>query len=551
MNRLLITLAVIGAGCLSLRAQHAGFDTSVLPAVKTTSFKNDTLNIMQYGAKTGHEQLNTAAIQQAIDKCHHGGGGVVHIPNGLWISGPLQLKSNVNLHLDAGALLLFSADKTQYKLIAANWEGQPAVRNQSPISAESASNIAITGKGIIDGNGDVWRAVKKEKITEGHWKKLVASGGLTDTDGKTWLPSESYAAGHRTKDAGKLTSGKTVASFADMKDFFRPNLLVFNNCRKVLLQGVTFQNSAAWNLHTLLCEDLIVKDIQVKNPAYAQNGDGIDIESCKNVLIESSTFDVGDDGICIKSGRDAAGRARGIATENVLVRNCRVYRAHGGFVVGSEMSGGARNLFVTDCQFIGTDIGLRFKTTRGRGGVVEKVYAQNIVMKDIPGAAILFDMYYMAKDPVSASGEKDAAPKVVQLPVTEETPQFRNFRISNIVCDGADQAVFVRGLPEMNIQDIEIDHAAFRSVKGIELTEAKGIRLSNIRLSLPERTVPVRVNNTVDLQLHNIAATSAPDESILEITGGRSKDIRLTGPQALQQLKNIRPGAGVTGNAVN
>src|SRR5690349_13717467 len=170
-----------------------------------------------------------------------------------------------------------------------------------------------------------------------------------------------------------------------------------------------------------MCEDLTVRNVYAKNPWYAQNGDGIDVESCKNVLIEDSKFDVGDDGICIKSGRDAEGRKRGMPTENVTIRNCVVYHAHGGFVVGSEMSGGAKNINVENCTFVGTDIGLRFKTTRGRGGVVENIYIDNILMKDIPGEAILFDMYYSAIDPVALAGEKREAPKVMVYPVTEET----------------------------------------------------------------------------------------------------------------------------------
>jgi len=289
-------------------------------------------------------------------------------------------------------LLQFTDDFNQYKLVEGNWEGQPAWRNQSPISGSDLENIAITGSGIIDGNGGAWRMVKRDKLTESQWKKLVASGGLVSEDGKMWYPSEKTLKGSKTKNAGVVAAGQSTADLQSIKDFLRPNLLVLTNCKKILLEGVTFQNSPAWNLHPLLCEDLTLRNLQVKNPWFAQNGDGVDIESCKNVLIEGSTFDVGDDGICIKSGRDEAGRKRGKPTENVIIRNNVVYHAHGGFVVGSEMSGGAKNIWVYDCSFIGTDIGIRFKTTRGRGGVVENIYINNINMIDIPGEAILFDM---------------------------------------------------------------------------------------------------------------------------------------------------------------
>jgi hypothetical protein len=268
----------------------------------------------------------------------------------------------------------------------------------------------------------------------------------------------------------------SLSDFSSVKDFLRPNLLVLTRCKKVLLEGVSFQNSPAWCLHTLLCEDLTLRDVHVRNPWYAANGDGVDIESCRNVLVENSTFDAGDDGICIKSGRDAEGRKRGKPTENVIIRNDIVYRAHGGFVVGSEMSGGARNIFVSDCSFIGTDIGLRFKTVRGRGGVVEKIFVRNISMRNIVHQAVFLDMYYFAKAPVP--GEPVAAVP----PVTEATPSFRNIHISNIVCDGAEEGIFVRGLPEMRIRDIYMENMVLRADKGMEISEGENIYLKDIKL---------------------------------------------------------------------
>ena len=350
MKKILITCITAGTS-LVLLAQHA-----TLPKVQQTRFKADTFNIVKYGAKADGQTLNTESINSAIDDCSKKGGGVVLIPNGLWLTGPIVLKSNVNLHLQKNALLQLTSDLNQYKLVAGNWEGIEQMRNQSPISADNATNIAITGYGIIDGNGDFWRMVKKDKLTETQWKKLTSSGGLLSSDAKTWYPSEKSFKGSQLKNPGEITSSKTAAFYDSVKDFLRPNLLVLSKCKRILLEGVTFQNSPAWCLHPLMCEDLVVRNVYAKNPWYAQNGDGIDVESCKNVLIENSTFDVGDDGICIKSGRDEAGRKRGMPTENMIVRNCVVYHAHGGFVIGSEMSGGASNLYVSDCSFIGTDV---------------------------------------------------------------------------------------------------------------------------------------------------------------------------------------------------
>ena len=498
-----------------------------LPIVKETVFKNDTVSIEKFGGINDGITLNTKSINAAIVATHKNGGGVVLIPKGVWLSGPIELKSNVNLHLAKNALLQFSKDFNQYPLVQGNWEGLPQMRNQSPIWANGETNIGITGYGIIDGAGEAWRMVKKEKLTANQWKKLVASGGRVDDAKRIWYPSEKSFKGSLSKDPGLIAANKTAADYEAVKDFLRPNLLVFNRCKQVLLEGVTFQNSPAWNLHPLMSEDIVVRNVYVKNPWYAQNGDGLDIESCKNVLVEGSTFDVGDDGICIKSGRDAAGRERGMPTENVIIRNSTVYHAHGGFVIGSEMSGGAKNIFVLDCTFIGTDIGLRFKTTRGRGGVVENIHAKNIYMKDIAGEAILFDMYYAAVDPIPLTGEKRAQVQVKLLPVTEETPIFRNFHISNVVCDGAEKAVFVRGLPEMSISDLYFDNLTIKATEGIDIQEGRNIHLNNINLVVDEANPLVSVMNGKDIQFKGLNYEEA--KVLFHIGGANSKNITAQG----------------------
>ena len=500
---------------------------SALPVVAAPVFKKDTISIVKNGAVNDGITLNTQSINKTIEEVSKNGGGVVLIPRGLWLTGPIELKSNVNLHLAADAFLNFTGDFSQYKLVETNWEGLGAVRNQSPISGTNLENIAITGKGIIDGNGDAWRMVKKDKLTETQWKRLLASGGTLNDDKKIWYPTESSLKGSKVKQPGVIAPGKTIKDYEEIKDFLRPNLLVLNNCKRVLLEGVTFQNSPAWNLHPLMCEDLTVRDVTAKNPWYAQNGDGIDVESCKNVLIENSVFDVGDDGICIKSGRDEQGRLRGKPTENLIVRNCVVYHAHGGFVIGSEMSGGARNLYVYDCTFIGTDIGLRFKTTRGRGGVVENIFVKNINMKDIPGEAILFDMYYAAVDPVALVGEKREAPKVELLPVTEATPVFRNFYISNVVADGAEKSIFVRGLPEMNISNIFLNDITIQAKKGIEIEEAKGIYLKNVKVISEDSKPLVNIQNSTEIGFDNLMYKPGT-ELLFNINGKRSDNISVT-----------------------
>ncbi len=521
-----------------------------LPVIKSPVFKKDTLSIKKYGAVSDGNTLNTKSINGAIDALSKKGGGVVLVPSGLWLTGPVVLKNNINLHIAAGATLLFTADKNEYPLVEANWEGLPQMRNQSPISATNASNIAITGKGIIDGNGDVWRAVKIDKLTESQWKKKVASGGVVSDDKKTWYPSEGFMKGSKMPaNPGMISPEKDETFYKSIKDFLRPNLLLLTNCKYILLEGVTIQNSPAWCLHPLMCENLTVRNVFVKNPWYAQNGDGIDVESCKNVLIENSVFDVGDDALCMKSGRDAEGRKRGMPTENVIIRNCTVYAAHGGFVIGSEMSGGARNIYVNNCTFIGTDIGLRFKTTRGRGGIVENIFIKDIYMKDIPAEAILFDMYYMAKDPVVLAGEKRELPKVEFKTVDETTPQFRNFHISNVYCNGAEKGIFVRGLPEMHVKDIVLENMVLQANKGIDVQEASGITFKNIKIISAETNPVIDIVQSDKLVFDNITYKDGA-ELLFRVSGERSGGISIKNTDAAKAKEKISYELGANEKSV-
>ncbi len=533
MKKLLVILfsAFIASGITAQKAK--------LPVIIAPKFKKDTSNIVKFGAVPDGHTLNTKSINAAIEAQAKKGGGVVLIPAGLWLTGPVVLKSNINLHLATGATLLFAKDFDLYPLVAANWEGLPQMRNQSPVSATGATNIAITGKGIIDGNGDAWRMVKKDKLNETQWKKLVASGGVLSDDKKTWYPSEKSLKGSKLSNPGAISPEKDAAFYGSIKDFLRPNLVLLTNCKYILLEGVTFQNSAAWCLHPLMSEHLTVRNISVKNPWYAQNGDGIDVESCKNVLIENSVFDVGDDALCMKSGRDDEGRKRGMPTENVIIRGCTVYASHGGFVIGSEMSGGARNIYVSNCSFIGTDIGLRFKTTRGRGGVVENIFIKDIYMKDIPGEAILFDMYYAAKDPIPLAGEKRELPKVEFKPVDETTPVFKNFQISNVYCNGAEKAIFIRGLPEMHVKDILLENMVLQAHKGIDIQEASGITFRNIKVISEETKPVIDVVQSDNLVFDNIRYKERT-ELLFRISGDRSNSIQILNTDAGKAKEKIK-----------
>ncbi len=508
-----------------------------LPIIYQPVFRKDTFNIIKYGAKADGQTLNSKAINQAITACSEAGGGTVIIPAGLWLTGPVIFQNNVNLHLNRGAVLQFSENKDHYPLIKTTWEGLDAIRCQAPLYAKDVHDIAITGEGYIDGAGDVWRAVKKSKQTATNWDKLVASGGVVDGD--IWYPSEQFLQGAKSKVAVSIANGYDMKKSAEIRDFLRPNMLSLTNCRNILLEGVTIQNSPAWCLHPLLCQDISLVNLTVRNPWYAQNGDGIDLESCKNALIDGCTFDVGDDGICIKSGRDAEGRKRGVPTENVITKNSTVFHAHGGFVVGSEMSGGARNLYVYNCNFLGTDVGLRFKTARGRGGLVEDVYATDIQMTNIPGEAIVFDMYYMAKDPVPLKGEKTESLAIKAEPLNEGTPQFRKFYVRNVVCKGAETGILVRGLPEMNIQDIHIENSIIESNKGLVCIEGQRITLKNVQL-ITKQTPVLQVQDSQNITFDKIGYKPSAD-LLLKVSGERSKAVELLHTDT-SKAKKVREG---------
>jgi DNA sulfur modification protein DndE len=512
---------------------------------RQVSFRPDTFNIKDFGAIGDGLQKNTHAINKAIASCAESGGGTVLIPPGFWLTGPIQLRSNVNLHNAKNSVVQFTRDLSDYPLIKTNWEGVDAYRCHSPIYGVDLENIAVTGSGIFDGAGAAWRPVKKNKMTPPEWEQLVESGGFLDENKDIWYPTESSRKGSLMKRPGVIAEGFDLAKSEEIRDFLRPNMLSLVRCKRILLEGVSFQNSPAWCLHPLMSQDITMRNLTVRNPWNAQNGDGVDLESCRYVLIENCTFDVGDDGICLKSGRDEEGRKRGMPTEDVIIRGCTVFHGHGGFVVGSEMSGGVRNVFVSDCNFLGTDIGLRFKTRRGRGGLVENIFISNIRMNNIGGAAILFDMYYMAKDPLAVFSGSDNPPMEF-APVSEGTPQFRKIRIENVVCDGAETAIFVRGLPEMNIREISLENISIRSKAGVVCIEGEEIKLKNANFVL-ERDPVISIGNSKAITLENIRYNGGG--RMLDVQGDRSKGIKLlnSGPLSTDA---VQPGSGVSGKTI-
>ena len=325
--------------------------------------------------------------------------------------------------------------------------------------------------------------MKKEKLTASQWNKLVKSGGVLDEQERIWYPTAGSLKGAMAcKDFNVPEGINTDEEWNEIRAWLRPVLLSFVKSKKILLEGVTFKNSPSWCLHPLSCEDFTVNNIQVINPWYSQNGDALDLESCKNALILNSVFDAGDDAICIKSGKDENGRRRGEPCQNVIVKNNTVLHGHGGFVVGSEMSGGVKNIYVEDCTFLGTDVGLRFKSTRGRGGVVENIYINNINRINIPNEPLLFDLFYGGKGAGEESEEDLLSRKKTAIPpVTEETPAFRDIHISNVICRGSGRAMFFNGLPEMPIRNVTVKNVVMtEATDGVVISQVDGVTLENI-----------------------------------------------------------------------
>jgi DNA sulfur modification protein DndE len=478
---------------VALQSQDSGPGLSWHAALPV--FPAQEVSLANFGGVGDGATLNTGAFAKAIAALAEKGGGTLDVPPGFWLTGPIQLRSNINLHLETGALVQFSGDFKLYPLTVINLKGEKEVDSTSPISGENLENVAITGTGVLDGGGEAWRPVKREKLTPGDWRALVKSGGVLDPKGDTWWPSRQAMSGAKLVMKLRKEGSFNLPDYEPAHPFLRPKMLHLINCRKVLLEGVTFQNPPNWTLNPALCEDVSILRVQVHNSPAAQNSDALDLESCRRAIIRDCTFDAGDDGICLKSGKDAAGRRIGIPTEDVLIDGCTVYHAHGGFTIGSEMSGGVREVQVSNCTFIGTDVGLRFKSTRGRGGVVEKIYISGIRMKDIAGAAIDFNMFYGGQPPLDESSSE--IEKSIP-PVNEGTPQFRDIHIENVICRGAQKAIALEGLPEMPIRGITLKNVSLTAQTGAFLTDADDIHFENVRIE--NQTGPgitqVRVKNS-------------------------------------------------------
>ena len=438
--------------------------------IELPNINDKEYDITNYGAVSGGVVSNTKAFSTAVELASETGGRVI-VPDGIWLTGPIELKSGVELHLEDNAVIVFDKSAEEYPLIETDFEGIRRIRTVSPVYAENAHDIAITGRGVIDGSGHLWRPVKHFKVTERQWKELLQKSPyiLENNEGGMWVPTETIFEGRNYGEVFPDHEG-ALSEAAPYYDFYRPVMVSFKNCKRVLIENVQLKNSPAWCLHPYFCEDLTVKGVRINNPYYAQNGDGIDIESCKNVEVSYCNFTTGDDGICIKSGKGAEARKISGPCENVHIHHCYVGQSHGGFVVGSEMSRGVRNVLVEDCTFMDSDIGIRMKSTIGRGGVVENITMRNINMVNMLKEAVILTMNYVHHNiNYNEVVEESENP--------EDIPVFQEMLFENCNCRGAQIGVKVAGLPgkPYTIQNVAFKNCNFVAEKDKELSDCENI----------------------------------------------------------------------------
>lgn len=410
-------------------------------------------NVRDHGAVGDGTTLDRAAINRAVDACAKAGGGTVYLPPGRYLSGTIELKSHVTLELDAGATILGSENPDDYPATRSVW-GDAAEVIAPLIYAVDAENITITGRGTIDGQGAIW------------WRRLRLNNPRKFPPGPQ--------TGEDRTEAQKLARG-------------RPHLIRPVRCTDVVIERVNLRNAAAWTVHPMLCDRVRVDGVSISAPpTNAHNTDGINPESCRNVQILNCRIDTGDDCVTLKSGLNELGRAMGRPDENITIANCVMHRGHGGVTIGSEMSGGVRNVVVTNCVFIGTDIGIRIKSQRGRGGVVEGVSVSNVVMIDVPSPFTITTFYTGTDRPDEVH------------PVDEGTPRYRDMLFSNITARGARVAGSITGLREMPIENLTFTNVHLQAVSGFTVTNARGITFQDVTIDTAQGPA-LKVRNSTGL----------------------------------------------------
>lgn len=426
------------------------FYPQILARIKPPMFKKKDYSILNFGAKAGGTVDCREAINKAIDTCSKDGGGRVVVPEGEFLTGAIRLKSNVNLYISKGATLKFSMDPKAYlPVVHTRWEGMELMHLSPFIYAYEQTNIAITGEGTLDGQGKsfFWK-----------WHGNPRYGGDPTKISQKADRDKLYEMMNRNVPVAERIFGEG--------HYLRPQFIQPYKCKNVLIEGVKIVDSPMWEVHPVLCENVTVRNLHISS--HGPNNDGCDPESCKDVLIEGCFFDTGDDCIAIKSGRNNDGRRLATPTENIIVRNCEMKDGHGGVTVGSEISGGVRNLFAENCKMDSPNLdhALRVKNNASRGGLLENFYFRNITVGQVAHALITIDFNY-------EEGAKGGF-----------TPVMRNFSVDRLTSSKSKFGVDIQGLDNAPIYDIKIANSTFDNVSdGNIVKNVKGVSLRNVKFN--------------------------------------------------------------------
>lgn len=453
-----IVLAQVGEKPHEIAPVNAPFEMDEL---QRPNIPDRVFDIRDYGAQTMTESSgfkNTEAIHRAIEAANESGGGKILIPEGKWLTGPIHIKSNMNLHISEGAEVLFSKDKEDYlPVVRQRHEGVEAYNYSPMIYAYKVKNVAITGKGVLNAQGD-------------HWWEWFEEHGAPPRAVATKVPLS-------RRDWGKGAGHEGM----------RPSFVVFWKSEDILVEDITLNDTPMWNLHMIYSKRIIIRGVTV-NSLRAPNGDGVVLDSSQDVLVEYNHFETGDDAVVLKSGLNEEALKINIPTENVVVRNFearKVRTGSGGVVFGSETSGGIRNVYVHNALFDGSDRGIRFKTERGRGNVVENIYIENVKMRNITYQAINFNTFYTGPE------------------ATGPSPLMRNVRIKNVEIDGVPTAIELIGLPEKWLENIHLENInVINSEKGARITRVKNLTMKNVTINSDEQAMIVE--DAYELFLNNV-----------------------------------------------
>jgi polygalacturonase len=448
-------------------------------------------DVGSYGAVGDGATLATVAIQKAVDACAADGGGKVLIPAGRYITGPIFLKSRVEIELESGAVLLGSNNFADYPTLDGRWEGIERKVYASLFTGRGLEHVSITGRGVLEGQGAVWWVANRKTA------ELRKKHGLTGRE-----PENPPDAPLRWP---------------------RPRMINLYNCTNVLIRDITILNSPSWNVHPVYCENVTLDNVTITAPPDSPNTDAVDPDSCRDVRISNCRFDVGDDCIVIKSGYNEDGRRVGIPCEDILVSNCTFLHGHGGVVIGSEMSGSVRNVAVVNCVFDGTQRGLRVKTASGRGGVVEHFCASNLVMRNISDAAFSVTAAYADRQAGPANGK----------PAPDTIPVMRHIHWSNVSVSNTRQVADMSGLDTSPLEDLSLVNVQANAANsGIRLANAKELRLDNIVLQTTSGPA-LEVQKASNIDIFRLTAPQpngdAPVISFKEVSGAFVHDCAVQG----------------------